>query len=224
MQSSVSGDVIVSPSVRQKDRMFPSDERNLLRDATRELLITTCAQDCPMESLFDVKPSNINNVVEKVIDDIEYITFSINLLNTNGAFGIIEVCTSFALFAACGLKNRFFVLPHVVLHVILLGYTLGVVLYFIFTGNLTDVVVPLIITWLLPNYLLIVVYSFYESLREDPSGVNAGYFPDNPTVAAPNANCTTMEALKQPIVKSDRIPGLWKEESIRIEENDGTFG
>ena len=41
MQSSVSGDVIMSPSVRQKDRMFPSDERNLLRDATRELLIKT---------------------------------------------------------------------------------------------------------------------------------------------------------------------------------------
>ncbi|XP_067026838.1 uncharacterized protein [Acropora muricata] len=133
---------------------------------------------------------------------------SINLLNTNGAFGIIEVCTSFALFAACGLKNRFFVLPHVVLHVILLGYTLGVVLYFIFTGNLTDVVVPLLITWLLPNYLLIVVYSFYESLREDPSGVNAGYFPANPMEAVPKANCTTMEALKQPVVKADRIPGL----------------
>ena len=33
-----------------------------------------------------------------------------------------------------------------------------------------------------------------------------------------------MEALKRPVVKADRIPGLWKEESIRIEENEGTFG
>ena len=60
--------------------MLPSGERNLLRDATRELLITNCAQDFPMPSLFDVKPSNINNVVEKVIDDVEYITCGSDLL------------------------------------------------------------------------------------------------------------------------------------------------
>ena len=96
MQSSVSGDVIVSPSVRQKDRMFPSDERNLLRDATRELLITTCAQDCPMESLFDVKPSNINNVVEKVIDDIEYITCESDLL---GFYGILDAASFSQIFS-----------------------------------------------------------------------------------------------------------------------------
>ena len=67
--------------------MLPSDERNLLRDATRELLITNCAQDCPMPSLFDVKPSNINNVVEKVIDDVEYITCESDLL---GFYGILD--------------------------------------------------------------------------------------------------------------------------------------
>ena len=87
MQSSVSGDVIVSPSVRQNVRMLPSDERNLLRDATRELLITNCAQDCPMPSLFDVEPSNINNVVEKVIDDVECITCESDLL---GFYGILD--------------------------------------------------------------------------------------------------------------------------------------
>ena len=32
------------------------------------------------------------------------------------------------------------------------------------------------------------------------------------------------EALKRPVVKADRIPGHLKEESIRIEENEGTFG
>ena len=68
--------------------MLPSGERNLLRDATRELLITNCAQDFPMPSLFDVKPSNINNVVEKVIDDVEYdITCESDLL---GFYGILD--------------------------------------------------------------------------------------------------------------------------------------
>lgn len=111
----------------------------------------------------------------------------INLLYTNGAFSIIEVLTCFALLAACGLKNRFFVLPYVVLHVILLGYTLGVAIYFIFTGNLIDLILTLTISWLVSICFLIVVYSFYKSLREDPSGVNAGYFPDNPMEAGPNA-------------------------------------
>ena len=32
------------------------------------------------------------------------------------------------------------------------------------------------------------------------------------------------EALKWPVVKADGIPGRLKEESIRIEENEGTFG
>ena len=77
----------MSPSVRQNVRMLPSDERNLLRDATRELLITNYTQDCPMPSLFDVKPSNINNVVEKVIDDVEYITCESDLL---GFYGILD--------------------------------------------------------------------------------------------------------------------------------------
>ncbi|XP_067026842.1 uncharacterized protein [Acropora muricata] len=112
----------------------------------------------------------------------------INLLYTNGAFSIIEVLTCFSLLAACGLKDRFFVLPYLVLHVILLGYALGVAIYFIVVWNLIQLIMPLIISWLLSIYFLIVVYSFYESLRDDPSGVNAGFFAHNPTVAAPNAN------------------------------------
>ncbi|XP_074611381.1 uncharacterized protein LOC141865920 [Acropora palmata] len=111
-----------------------------------------------------------------------------SLLYTNGAFSIIEVLTCFALVAACGSKNRFFVLPYVVLHVILLGYTLGVAIYFMAVWNLIDLIVTLTISWLLSIYFLIVVYSFHESLREDPSGVNAGFFPDNPMEVAPNAN------------------------------------
>ncbi|XP_044164320.1 uncharacterized protein LOC114962576 [Acropora millepora] len=107
----------------------------------------------------------------------------INLLYTNGAFSIIEVLTCLALLAACGLKDRFFVLPYVVLHVILLGYTLGVAIYFMVVCNLIQLIMTLIISWLLSIYFLIVVYSFYESLREDPSGVNAGFFPDNPMVS-----------------------------------------
>ena len=82
--SSVSNDVILSPSVRKKVRMLPSDERNLVRDAIREILIGTCAQDCPMPSLFNVKPSNINKVVEKLMDDVEYITCQSDLLTFYG--------------------------------------------------------------------------------------------------------------------------------------------
>ncbi|KAK2556678.1 hypothetical protein P5673_021229 [Acropora cervicornis] len=87
----------------------------------------------------------------------------INLMKTSGVFNILEILTSICLFGACSSKNRFLVLPYLVLHIILLGYSLGI-------------------------YFLIVVYSFHEALREDPSGVTAGFLPDSTSGSAPVAN------------------------------------
>ncbi|XP_074612273.1 uncharacterized protein LOC141866642 [Acropora palmata] len=104
----------------------------------------------------------------------EHLQVVINLQKTNGAFSVFEVLTSLFLVAAYILRNRLLVLPYLVLHVILLGYNLGVVIYYVVVWKLI--------------YFLIVVYSFHESLREDPSGVTAGFLVDNPTGSAPNAN------------------------------------
>ncbi|XP_068738854.1 uncharacterized protein [Montipora capricornis] len=106
------------------------------------------------------------------------------LLKTNGVFNIIVLLTSILLLGANILKNRFLVLPYLAWHVILLGYRLGVSIFFtvVWKGPFVyAVVIFSAISWLLSIYFLIVVYSFHEALREDPSGATAGYGPGNPS-------------------------------------------
>ncbi|XP_067026917.1 uncharacterized protein [Acropora muricata] len=85
-------------------------------------------------------------------------------------------------------RNRLLVLPYLVLNVILLGYNLGVVIYYIVVWKLISLIIFIAISWAFSIYFLIVVYSFHEALREDPSGVTAGFLVNNPTGSAPNAN------------------------------------
>ncbi|XP_067026912.1 uncharacterized protein [Acropora muricata] len=115
----------------------------------------------------------------------------INLMKTSGAFNILVVLTSICLFGAFSSKNRFLVLPYLVLHVILLGYYLGVIIYLSVVWTVVAaslVLTPAAIGWTLSIYFLIVVYSFHEALREDPSGVTAGFPADYPSGSAPKAN------------------------------------
>lgn len=109
----------------------------------------------------------------------------INLLRTSGVFNILEILTSICLFGACCSKNRFLVLPYLVLHIILLGYSLGVIIYFSAVWGVILVLISPAILWSLSIYFLIVVYSFHEALREDPSGVTAGFLPDSTSGSAP---------------------------------------
>ncbi|XP_067026918.1 uncharacterized protein [Acropora muricata] len=51
-----------------------------------------------------------------------------------------------------------------------------------------SLIIFIAISWAFSIYFLIVVYSFHEALREDPSGVTAGFLVNNPTGSAPNAN------------------------------------
>ncbi|XP_044169168.1 uncharacterized protein LOC114976690 [Acropora millepora] len=119
------------------------------------------------------------------------IQVSINLMRTSGVFNILVVLTSICIFGACSLKNRFLVLPYLVLHIILLGYSLGVIIYYSAVWGVVAAIlfiVPAAIGWSLSIYFLIVVYSFHEAFREDPSGVTAGFLPDSTSGSAPKAN------------------------------------
>lgn len=115
----------------------------------------------------------------------------INLMKTSGVFNILVVLTSICLFGAFSSKNRFLVLPYLVLHIILLGYYLGAIIYISVVWAVLAfilVLIPVAIGWSLSLYFLIVVYSFHEALREDPSGVTAGFLSDYPSGSAPVAN------------------------------------
>ncbi|XP_029213022.2 uncharacterized protein LOC114976691 isoform X2 [Acropora millepora] len=118
----------------------------------------------------------------------EHLQVAINLQKTAGALSVFQVLTSLSLVAACILRNRLLVLPYLVLNVILLGYNLGVVIYYIVVWKLISLIIFIAISWAFSIYFLIVVYSFHEALREDPSGVTAGFLVNNPTGSAPNAN------------------------------------
>ncbi|XP_068727756.1 uncharacterized protein [Montipora capricornis] len=118
----------------------------------------------------------------------EYYDVVTNVLKTSGATNIIVLLTSFLLIGAYNSKNRFLVQPYLAWQVILLGYSLGVSIFYIFVWKgfgLYSIVISTAISWVLSIYFLIVVYSFHEALREDPSGATAGYGPENP----PGASC-----------------------------------
>ncbi|XP_068676605.1 uncharacterized protein [Montipora foliosa] len=121
---------------------------------------------------------------------LKYYDAVTNLLTTDGVFNIIVLLTSFLLIGAFSSKNRLLALPYLAWHVILLGYNLGVTIFYIIVWKGVTVVVIVIInaiSWLLSIYFLIVVYSFHEALREDPSGATAGYGPENPPGQAASA-------------------------------------
>ncbi|XP_068728255.1 uncharacterized protein [Montipora capricornis] len=119
---------------------------------------------------------------------LKYYDVVINLLKTNGVFNIIVVLTSLLLIGACNWKNRFLILPYLVWHVFLFVYNLGVTIFYIIIWKgfaVTGIVIFNPIIWVFSVYFLIVVYSFHEALREDPSGKSAGYTsPNRPGQAA----------------------------------------
>ncbi|XP_068728264.1 uncharacterized protein [Montipora capricornis] len=109
---------------------------------------------------------------------VKYYDVITNLLKAAGVFNIIVLLTSVLLLGAYQSKNRFLVLPYLAWHVILLVYNLGVSIFLIIVWKGVTVYAIVIfnaIFWVLSIYFLIVVYSFYEALREDPSGATAGY-------------------------------------------------
>ncbi|XP_068676551.1 uncharacterized protein [Montipora foliosa] len=113
---------------------------------------------------------------------LKYYDAVTNLLTTAGVFNIIVLLTSLLLIGAYRSKNRFLVLPYLAWHVILLGYNLGVMIFYIIVWKgfiALLIVITNAISGAFSIYFLIVVYSFHEALREDPSGATAGYGPEN---------------------------------------------
>ncbi|XP_068728259.1 uncharacterized protein [Montipora capricornis] len=163
------------------------------------VLVRTCCWGCDLKigvlliAIFSVigggyeiysrshKASELTSLPEKDREDPELQVLTIiNLIKTDGVFNIIVVLTSLLLLGAFKSKNRFLVLPYLVWHVVLFGYYLGVTIFFIIVRNLVAIVISNAIYWVFSVYFLIVVYSFHEALREDPSGATAGYGPENP--------------------------------------------
>lgn len=109
-----------------------------------------------------------------VVIDLDYASAALN--------GMV-ILTNIFLLISYSTRNRFLALPYIFLHILLLAYNLGVTIFFIAIWHgFPYIFVGTIIAWLLSIYFIMVVFSYHEALREDPSGSSAGYGPPTPMV------------------------------------------
>jgi len=100
----------------------------------------------------------------------------INLSYASLAFNVVVLLTNIGLLASYGTRNRFLALPYIIVHIFMLAYTLGVTIFLIAIWHgFSYIYVGSILGWLLYIYFILVVYSYHEALREDPSGTTAGF-------------------------------------------------
>lgn len=100
----------------------------------------------------------------------------INLSYASLAFNVLVLLSNISLLASYGMRNRFLALPYIIVHIVVLAYSLGVTIFFLTIWNGFSVFnAAAIIVVLLYVYFILVVYSYHEALREDPSGTTAGF-------------------------------------------------
>jgi len=100
----------------------------------------------------------------------------INLSYASLAFNVVVLLTNIGLLASYGTRNPFLALPYIIVHIFMLAYTLGVTIFLIAIWHgFSYIYVASILGWLLYIYFILVVYSYHEALREDPSGTTAGF-------------------------------------------------
>lgn len=112
----------------------------------------------------------------------KYYNIIINLSYTGIAFGAISLLVNVCLLASYGMRNRFLAFPWVLWSLFGLLYTLGATIFFLAVWSaLAYFLIGTILAWVLSIYFIIVVFSYMEALREDPSGGLAG-FPSDTTI------------------------------------------
>ncbi|XP_020607529.1 uncharacterized protein LOC110046184 [Orbicella faveolata] len=77
------------------------------------------------------------------------------------------------------MRNRFLAFPWVLWSLFQLLFTLGATIFLVAIWNgFAYTLIGIILGWVLSIYFIIVVFSYIEALREDPSGGLAGFPSD----------------------------------------------
>lgn len=109
----------------------------------------------------------------------KYVNIIINMSYAGIAFAAISLLVNLCLLASYGMRNRFLALPWVLWSLFGLLYNLGATIFFLVVWNtFAYLLVGSILAWVLSIYFIIVVFSYMEALREDPSGGLAGFPSD----------------------------------------------
>ncbi|CAH3129734.1 unnamed protein product, partial [Pocillopora meandrina] len=93
-------------------------------------------------------------------------------------FGVISLLVNLLLLGSCCSVDKHLAFPWLGWSIFELFFSFGVIIYYITICKGFPVFLFIDITrWLLSIYFIIVVYSYIEALREDPSGTSAGFSP-----------------------------------------------
>ncbi|XP_058955985.2 uncharacterized protein [Pocillopora verrucosa] len=93
-------------------------------------------------------------------------------------FGVISLLVNLLLLGSCSSSDKRLAFPWLGWSIFKLFFSFGVFIFYIdIWDGFADVFIVYIIEWLLLIYFIIVVYSYIEALRQDPSGTSAGFSP-----------------------------------------------
>jgi len=94
-------------------------------------------------------------------------------------FGGISMLANALLLGSYGSRNPYLAFPYLVWNIFMLLYTFGLTIFFVAIWNgFQYVFVVNILWWLLSIYLIVVVYSYIQTLREDPSAFDIAIGPN----------------------------------------------
>ncbi|XP_058955980.2 uncharacterized protein [Pocillopora verrucosa] len=107
----------------------------------------------------------------------EYLLAIVRLAYVSLAFGVISLLVNLLLLLSSS-GYRCLAFPWLGWSIFELFFSFGVIIFYIAICNGFAIFVFIyVITWLLSIYFIMVVYSYIEALREDPSGTSAGFSP-----------------------------------------------
>ncbi|CAH3190160.1 unnamed protein product, partial [Porites evermanni] len=119
---------------------------------------------------------------EEMPFDYKYYKVVISLLYVKAVVSILGLLANIMLLFSFSMKNRFLTLPYIILYTFSVFYELAVSIFLITIWHKFQYTFAIEICSLaLTIYFILVVYSYYESLREDPSGSIAGFDQENGT-------------------------------------------
>ncbi|XP_058955976.2 uncharacterized protein [Pocillopora verrucosa] len=96
-------------------------------------------------------------------------------------FQVISLLVNLLLLGSCSSGDKRLAFPWLGWSIFQLFFSFGVVIFYIaiWEGFAVSLLIASI-AWLLSIYFIVVVYSYIEALREDPSGTSAGFSPPLP--------------------------------------------
>ncbi|KAL9951892.1 hypothetical protein ACROYT_G044634 [Oculina patagonica] len=123
------------------------------------------------KTLTELKTKKNSNLLEEALPvDYKYLNVVTKLNCVGIAFGAISFLANLSLLGSYGTWSRKLAYPWVIWEIFMVLYTFGVTIFqMIIWNGFAFIFVVNILGWILSIYFILVVYSYIEILRDDPS-------------------------------------------------------